>query len=157
MEKLIIYKDTPGIVDKGFYFEYTGNLISNGPLEIKIKLVVTGDIISNGDIISEGDIRSEGDIISECGIRHNGDIKGTIKKIFGIETSFCVILALRWKTYVFDNYLKIGCKTHTIKEWENFSDSEISEMDDDALEFWRIHKQILIGIHESMAKKGEIK
>jgi hypothetical protein len=32
--------------------------------------------------------------------------------------------------------LQIGCKTYTIDEWRNFTDEEISKMDEGALDWW---------------------
>jgi len=39
--------------------------------------------------------------------------------------------------------LFIGCESHTIKEWERFSDDEISKMDSDALEWWVKWKEFI--------------
>lgn len=57
------------------------------------------------------------------------------------------------KTYQFEKYIvnivkeigviQIGCENHTYEEWFNFTDEEISEMDEGALEWWNKHKEII--------------
>jgi uncharacterized protein YjbI with pentapeptide repeats len=39
-----------------------------------------------------------------------------------------------------DSILQIGCKRFTHKEWENFTDDEISEMAVGALDWWKTWK-----------------
>ena len=39
--------------------------------------------------------------------------------------------------------MQISCKLYSIKEWFNFTDSQISEMDNGALEWWTVWKPIL--------------
>ena len=47
-----------------------------------------------------------------------------------------------------DTILNIGCQSHTIEEWKNFDDEKISSMDDDALNWWRVWKPIIMNIIE---------
>jgi hypothetical protein len=49
----------------------------------------------------------------------------------------------KYRVTVTDNHLKIGCQQHTFAEWRGFSDYAISQMDDDALEWWRAHKEFI--------------
>ena len=54
-----------------------------------------------------------------------------------------------WHSMQLDTYeigfnnrlLCIGCQQHTIKEWKNFTDDEISKLDDYALEWWNKWKE----------------
>lgn len=39
--------------------------------------------------------------------------------------------------------MQIGCQTHPINRWWSFDDAQITAMDDDALEWWRVWKPIL--------------
>lgn len=39
--------------------------------------------------------------------------------------------------------LQIGCKQYTIKEWKNFTDDEISEIDAGALDWWEKYKTFI--------------
>ena len=44
--------------------------------------------------------------------------------------------------------LQIGCRRHKIEEWKSFSDEEIAEMDDGALEWWNKFRPIIFNIIE---------
>ena len=46
------------------------------------------------------------------------------------------------------NVMQIGCEQHTLIEWKNFNDDEISAMESGALEFWGNWKKLLFKIHE---------
>jgi hypothetical protein len=43
---------------------------------------------------------------------------------------------LRWKISMIDDIVQVGCQKHSYKTWLNFSQDEISKMDDDALYFY---------------------
>lgn len=42
--------------------------------------------------------------------------------------------------------IHIGCQTHTIEKWENFTDEEISKMDSGALEWWKEWKETILKV-----------
>ena len=42
--------------------------------------------------------------------------------------------------------IHIGCQTHTVEQWEKFTDEEISDMDDGALEWWREWKEFILKV-----------
>ena len=46
------------------------------------------------------------------------------------------------------NVMQIGCEQHTLIEWKNFNDDEISAMESRALEFWGNWKKLLFKFHE---------
>ena len=67
-----------------------------------------------------------------------------------------IITGLRWVVYISGTgNMRIGCQNHSIKHWDNFSDELINRMDDCALEFWKQHKEILMGICNSYKHKNE--
>ena len=45
-----------------------------------------------------------------------------------------------------DTILNIGCKSYTIDEWNNFTNKEISDMDNGAVEWWTKWKPIIMQI-----------
>ena len=49
--------------------------------------------------------------------------------------------------------LNIGCVSHSIEDWENFTDLEIKEMDSGALEFWNKWKDFIFTAIR-LSKKG---
>ena len=57
-----------------------------------------------------------------------------------------VINGLSYWCLITDGFMRIGCKRFTHKEWSNFSDEQISKMDDYALEFWMQWREPLISM-----------
>ena len=45
-----------------------------------------------------------------------------------------------------DTILNIGCKSYTIDKWNNFTNKQISDMDNGALEWWTKWKPIIMQI-----------
>ena len=67
-----------------------------------------------------------------------------------------IITGLRWVVCISGTgNMRIGCQNHSIKHWDNFSDELINRMDDCALEFWKQHKEMLMGICNSYKHKNE--
>ena len=53
---------------------------------------------------------------------------------------------LKWYVLILDDAMKIGCELHSTREWMEFNDSEISRMDDGALDWWRLWKTPIMAI-----------
>lgn len=60
-----------------------------------------------------------------------------------------------WHVCMTANVMQIGCKQHTLEQWDNFSDDEISDMDEKALGFWKNWKKLLFKIHKKSFKKTQ--
>ena len=61
-----------------------------------------------------------------------------------------------WTTYITKGHIRIGCQSHTLQEWKNFSDEEIIRMGPKALEFCKQNKELIIGLCERFeTNKGE--
>jgi hypothetical protein len=58
-------------------------------------------------------------------------------------------------TYTFE-YLQIGCERRSFGEWWGFSDEEISEMDDGALEWWKEWKDTIKSLIEKSPAKQSV-
>lgn len=43
-----------------------------------------------------------------------------------------------------DDYLAIGCEAHSKQEWIDFTDEQIVEMDNGALEWWKQYRDIVL-------------
>ena len=54
----------------------------------------------------------------------------------------------RWRMAWTSEVLAIGRRQHSISEWKKFSDREISDMDDDALTFWKKWKSTIFKMVE---------
>ena len=53
---------------------------------------------------------------------------------------------LKYIALITDGYMRLGCKRYKHSEWAAFSDEQISEMDDGALEFWKQWKEPLLAM-----------
>ena len=60
-----------------------------------------------------------------------------------------------WTSYITTNHIRIGCQSHTLIEWENFTDEEILEMHPGALEYWNNNKEVIIALCKRFDNKGE--
>jgi uncharacterized protein YjbI with pentapeptide repeats len=60
-----------------------------------------------------------------------------------------------WTAYITTNHIRIGCQSHTLIEWENFTDEEILEMHPGALEYWNKNKEVIIALCKRFNNKGE--
>ena len=60
-----------------------------------------------------------------------------------------------WTAYITTNHIRIGCQSHILSEWENFTDEEISEMHPGALEYWNKNKEVIIALCKRFDNKGE--
>jgi hypothetical protein len=59
------------------------------------------------------------------------------------DTGVLVIHLPFWTVYIIQDSTTIGCQKHKNSEWLSFSDDEIAEMDDKALDFWKKYKHII--------------
>jgi carbonic anhydrase/acetyltransferase-like protein (isoleucine patch superfamily) len=57
-----------------------------------------------------------------------------------------IIYTNKYEVTFFDNYIKIGCKMHSINDWEAFTDAQISKMSYSALKWWKVWKPIIFAI-----------
>ena len=62
------------------------------------------------------------------------------------------LFGLRWNVTILDQHMEIGCQLHPLHSWDLFTDEKIAEMDGDALEFWRAHKSLLLGMAQSAGR-----
>ena len=62
-----------------------------------------------------------------------------------------------WTAYITTNHIRIGCQSHTLSEWENFTEEEISSMHQGALEYWNKNKEVIIALCKRFNNKGESK
>jgi len=94
----------------------------------------------------------------EAAIRDRANLSGAILsgvKIFGVEITKTPIQisGLKWQITILDTHIRIGCRQHSIDEWDSLDDRQISQMADDALELWKTHKDWIM----SLARIHEVK
>lgn len=60
-----------------------------------------------------------------------------------------------WNVYITTEHIIIGCQSHSLESWKNFSDEEISGMHRNASEFWKLNKELIIGLCERFVVKEQ--
>ena len=63
----------------------------------------------------------------------------------------------KWIAFIDPKSIRIGCKFFSVSEWNGFSDEEISEMDCDALEFWKENKAVIMTIAKQLQEQFQVK
>lgn len=72
----------------------------------------------------------------------------------GADLRYCIgnnneVKSLQLGTYLISfcgQTLNISCQSHTIEDWGNFTDKEISDMDSNALDWWKLNKSIILEV-----------
>ena len=130
------YQRVEGIQRIGGYQRINGNQIVKG------YQIVEDHQLVKGNQIVEDKQRVEGYQIVE------GEMK-----ILGLKTKFSLsILQEEYRLYFMSNIIKIGCEQHSPEEWKNFSDEEISDMDEGALEWWNRWKKFVLNTHANLVE-----
>ena len=82
------------------------------------------------------------------------DLRGTDLRV--AKNAPLVINGLYWLVVIDGlGMMRIGCQNHSIERWASFSDELINRMDSCALEFWKQHKEMLMGICNAYKHKVE--
>ena len=74
------------------------------------------------------------------------NLQGANLRWANLPTDVIRLDGMRWDVTILHGYMRIGCQHHYVDDWDKFTDGEILEMDDNALEFWQANKQKLITI-----------
>jgi hypothetical protein len=114
-------------VGGSLYLEYTPITELPRGLEVGVDLYLTRTKITE----LPDDLKVRG------GIRHH-------KHLILKTKEYTYITGLFWPIKIDDTYIRIGCRKHTIDEWDSFTDEEIAFMDEEALKFWRKHRGLIM-------------
>ena len=77
---------------------------------------------------------------------YGANLRGANLEGENITKSPLSVVGLRYWCLISDGYMRLGCKRFTHEEWANFTDEEIRDMDDDAIEFWKQWKVPLLAM-----------
>ena len=82
-----------------------------------------------------------------CGANLRGaDLCGANLRGEKLKSIPVFIYGLKWFVTVTNEFLTIGCQRHTHAEWAAFSDEQISDMDEGALNLWQMWKPSLLSV-----------
>ena len=103
----------------------------------------------NGEILKEIDVDSliRADL-SGADLRR-ADLSGA--NLSGAD--LIIITWSHWTTYITKGHVRIGCQSHTLEEWREFSDDQISDMDPRSINFWKQNKELIISLCERFEDK----
>jgi len=86
----------------------------------------------------------------------DADLRGADLRGADLRGADLIVLQMDlWTAYITTNHIRIGCQSHILSEWENFTDEEISEMHPGALEYWNENKEVIISLCKRFNNKGE--
>ena len=122
---------------------------------MEIKHKITGEVLLTieGDSLQGANLRGadlRGADLRGADLRgadlRGADLRGADLRGTNLPTDVIRIDGMRWDVTILHGYMRVGCQHHHVDDWDKFTDDEIAEMDDDALEFWQANKQKLITI-----------
>ena len=107
---------------------------------MEIKHKITNEVL----LTIEGD-SLKGDSLKGANLQE-ADLRRADLRRADLPTDVIRIDGMRWDVTILYGYMCIGCQHHHVDDWNKFTDDEIAEMDDGALEFWQANKHKLITI-----------
>ena len=139
-----------------------GNAQVYGDALVRGKARVCDNAQVYGDALVYGDAQVYGDawVYGDAQVYGNAQVYGDAR-VYGDEIKskydMCYISNRYYNITITPLHIKIGCQYHAQVAWWNFTDEEIKKMDgQDALNFWKIWKEPLKQICDTMKKeKGE--
>jgi len=85
--------------------------------------------------------------LEEANLRGANLIRANLRGVVGNNKEVKTLHLGKYHTTILVGVkVHIGCREHSIEEWENFTDEEIENMDDGALEWWKDWKEIIMKI-----------
>jgi carbonic anhydrase/acetyltransferase-like protein (isoleucine patch superfamily) len=101
-------------------------------------------------VCGEAEVHGKAWVHGEAEVHGKAKVYGEAEVCAGSLTKNAInIVGMLWNITITTIHIKIGCRLHTYTEWSEFNDSQISLMDDKALDFWRKMKKLILDIHKS--------
>ena len=131
---------------------------TSGELILKTNLESLSDANLRGANLRDAYLR--GADLRDADLRHanlsGADLRGADLRYANLRGADLIVLQMDlWTAYITTNHIRIGCQSHILSEWENFTDEEISEMHPGALEYWNENKEVIISLCKRFNNKGE--
>ena len=131
---------------------------TSGELILKTNLESLSDANLRGANLRDAYLR--GADLRDADLRHANlsyaDLRGADLRYANLRGADLIVLQMDlWTAYITTNHIRIGCQSHILSEWENFTDEEISEMHPGALEYWNENKEVIISLCKRFNNKGE--
>jgi uncharacterized protein YjbI with pentapeptide repeats len=85
---------------------------------------------------------------------YGADLRGADLRGEKIAIAPVLVGGLRWTVCISESYLQIGCQRHLHGDWKAFSDDEIADISDEALQFWQQWKKTLLDMCKAHRKES---
>ena len=135
--------------------QFTAEISATPDMFPSIKLGLAVDWArKNGADLRGADLR--GADLRDADLR-GADLRGA--NLYGeiLSKSPIMLTGLLWNVIITEGFMAIGGQRHAHADWESFDDEVIADMHDDALDFWRVHKDALLAMCKAhKEKKGEV-
>ena len=113
---------------------------------------------TSGELILETNLESLSDANLSGADLRSANLRGADLIYSNLRSANLIVLQMDlWTAYITTNHIRIGCQSHTLSEWANFTDEEISSMHSGALEYWNKNKEVIIALCKRFNDKGESK
>ena len=83
---------------------------------------------------------------------YGADLYGADLRDADLRGAAIVIYGMTWTIQIAKNHIRIGCQSHSLEKWINFTDDEIDSMHSDALNFWKENKEFIINKCKGLTK-----
>ena len=83
---------------------------------------------------------------------YGADLRGANLYGADLRGAAIVIYGMTWTIQIAKNHIRIGCQSHSLEKWINFTDDEIDSMHSDALNFWKENKEFIINKCKGLTK-----
>ena len=83
---------------------------------------------------------------------YGADLYGADLRDADLRGAAIVIYGMTWTIQIAKNHIRIGCQSHSLEKWINFTDDEINSMHSDALNFWKENKEFIINKCKGLTK-----
>ena len=83
---------------------------------------------------------------------YGADLRGADLCGADLRGAAIVIYGMTWTIQIAKNHIRIGCQSHSLEKWINFTDDEIDSMHSDALNFWKENKEFIINKCKGLTK-----
>ena len=83
---------------------------------------------------------------------YGADLYGADLRDADLRGATIVIYGMTWTIQIAKNHIRIGCQSHSLEKWINFTDDEIDSTHSDALNFWKENKEFIINKCKGLTK-----
>ena len=83
---------------------------------------------------------------------YGADLRGANLYGADLRGAAIVIYGMTRTIQIAKNHIRIGCQSHSLEKWINFTDDEINSMHSDALNFWKENKEFIINRCKGLTK-----